>query len=75
MNNNNACNSPTQWQELGPTSFPSSESSSAGIGRLEFIKLHPSYGENNNTTIYAGGKPGLWKSIDNGDNWSNMNTD
>ncbi|WP_075344171.1 T9SS type A sorting domain-containing protein [Tenacibaculum agarivorans] len=70
------CSSPATWNELGPTSFPQNNSNNQrGIGRLDFVKLHPKYNGTTNQTVFAGGIPGLWISKNNGDKWTNLNSD
>ena len=69
------CDSEANWTEIGPTSFPDGASGTRGIGRLDFVKLHPNYNGTSNQTVFVGGFPGLWKTIDNGAHWVNMNTD
>lgn len=70
------CKSEANWTEIGPTSFPmNSSSTQRGIGRLDFVKLHPNYNGTTNRTVFAGGKPGLWMSKNNGDKWVNLNSD
>lgn len=52
------------WTSLGPSSTPAGY---AGIGRVSAIAFHP-----NNSNIIFVGTPGggLWKSTNNGDNWT-----
>ena len=69
------CSSPANWSELGPTSFPTNGGNGQGLGRMDFVKLHPKYNGTTNSTIYSGGRGGIWKSINNGESWLNMNTD
>lgn len=70
------CTSSATWNEIGPTSFPQNNSNpQKGIGRLDFVKLHPKYNGTTNQTVFAGGKPGLWISKNNGDKWTNLNSD
>ncbi len=59
------------WQELGPTINPG-----LGIGRISAIAFDPGFDNNTNKVMYVGSPSGgVWKSLDGGDNWSNLNTD
>lgn len=54
------------WTQVGPSNF----SGTAGAGRLNFCRVHPTTG-----AIYVGSPSGgLWVSTDNGSTWS-TNTD
>lgn len=47
-----------------------------GVGQIHRIEYAPNYGLNGNRTVYASsGYSGLWKSVDDGLNWKNCNTD
>lgn len=67
------------WEELGPNIFPNSSSGGTayqrGIGMVSFVRFHPQYNGGTQQTIYTGGPSGLWKSINNGQSWSLVNTD
>ncbi len=66
--------SPTtaNWQPLGPTNYPTSGSMARGMGRIICIEFHPQL----SNVIYAGAETGgLWKTIDGGASWFNLNTD
>ncbi|MCC6691358.1 MAG: hypothetical protein IT235_07475 [Bacteroidia bacterium] len=55
------------WEALGPVYNPG-----LGIGRLECIAFDPAYNGETNKIMYAGSPTGgLWKSINNGESWSN----
>lgn len=65
-----------QWTAIGPSNFPNANGSdSRGLGRMSFIRYHPSYGYNVNQTLFAGGNSGLWKSTNDGQSWSILGTD
>jgi len=65
------------WIELGPFEDPNTPSGgSSGVGQIHRLEFDPNYDGITNQTIYAGtGYGGLWKTIDNGLNWTSMNTD
>ena len=61
------------WKQTGPINFPVNVSGQInGIGRVTQIKFHPTLPNKLYVTSASGG---LYKSIDNGINWSLMNTD
>lgn len=63
----------TSWQFQGPNLFPANISGQInGIGRVTQLKIDPS----NPTKLYAtSASGGLWRSIDTGHTWQNVNTD
>lgn len=65
------------WIELGPLEDPNTPmGGSSGVGQIHRIAFDPNYDGISNQIIYAGtGYGGLWKTSDNGLNWSSMNTD
>ena len=55
------------WSELGPNT-----NGLLGIGLINDIEFHPS----NEDVLFCGSSGGgVWKSIDKGENWFNLNTD
>lgn len=62
------------WSLVGPTVFPQQYygNQCPGLGRISALAFHPT-----NPNILFAGAPvgGLWKSVDGGDNWTNLNTD
>lgn len=63
----------SDWTSLGPHKNPVDGDGPSGVGRLVCITLHPIYPD---SIIYVGTPfGGVWKSIDGGDNWTNLNTD
>lgn len=58
---------PSNWQPVGPFSHTNTGSWSSGQGRTSAIAVDP-----NNTNILYVGSPagGIWKSTDNGSNWT-----
>jgi photosystem II stability/assembly factor-like uncharacterized protein len=69
-----------QWLPIGPSNFPGGNTQSQyynhrGLGRINFVKFHPGYGNANNLTLFAGGNSGLWKSTNDGQSWSVLGTD
>jgi len=61
------------WICLRPTGLPENGN---GIGRMHRIEFDPFYNGNTNQTIYASsGFGGLWRSLNDGDFWENVNTD
>jgi hypothetical protein len=62
------------WELVGPTQFPDQNFGvqCPGLGRISALAFHPT-----NPDILFAGAPvgGLWKSVDGGDNWTNLNTD
>ena len=63
-----------QWLPIGPSNFPNGNNQ-RGLGRMNFVKFHPGYGNANNLTLFAGGNSGLWKSTNDGQSWSVLGTD
>jgi hypothetical protein len=64
-----------QWLPIGPSNFPATGNNQRGLGRMNFVKFHPGYGNANNLTLFAGGNSGLWKSTNDGQSWSVLGTD
>ncbi len=63
------------WAALGPAPIANgqtfSASGSAVSGRVTAIALDPSYNGTSNQTVYVGAaQGGVWRSTDNGANWS-----
>ncbi len=57
------------WQPLGPA--PILNGSTLAAGRMTAVALEPDYDGVNNRTLYAGAAHGgLWRSTDNGANWT-----
>ena len=73
--NNYSCSSNATWQELGPNTTDNLSNYHGGIGRNIFLTYHPQYNGGTNQTIFSGGISGLWKSINDGVTWTNLNTD
>lgn len=62
------------WISLGPHEDP--YGSQSGVGQIHRLAFDPNYDGVSNQIIYAGtGYGGLWKTTDNGLNWTSMNTD
>ena len=58
------------WQSLGPVS---STGGYAGLGRLNCVEEDPDYNGTSNRTIWVGSASGgLWKTTDDGANWSGI---
>ena len=71
-------NGGNSWQEMGPNYFPAPTTGTAfqrGIGRIDFLTFHPQYNGGTQQTLFCGGQSGLWKSINDGLNWQQLNTD
>lgn len=67
-----------QWQALGPSGMPNplSSSNTYGLGQMNRLNFDPFYDGVENQTIYGCSFfGGLWRSEDDGDNWSSVNTD
>ena len=61
------------WKQTGPVNFPVNVSGQInGIGRVSQIKFHPVLP---NKMYAASASGGLYVSVNNGNNWSLMNTD
>jgi uncharacterized protein (TIGR03437 family) len=63
------------WASIGPAPISNgsvfSPPSVAASGRVSAIALDPGYNGTTNQTLYVGGaQGGVWKSIDNGANWT-----
>lgn len=57
----------SNWSNLGPAVVANTATQTAGQGRLNTIAIDP----NNSNTIYVGAPAGgIWKSTDNGVNWT-----
>lgn len=60
------------WTELGPLDMPSGGDRQRGVGRVNWIVIDPSNGDN----VFTGSaKGGLFYSTDGGDHWQNCGTD
>jgi hypothetical protein len=67
-----------QWRSLGPAGMPNpvNTSNTYGVGQANRLHFDPMYDGAENQTVYACSFfGGLWRSEDDGDNWSNVNTD
>jgi len=67
-----------KWENLGPLGMPDKKSSKYlhGVGQMHRITFHPDYDGVSNTTLFASSYyGGLWKSLDDGKLWRNLNTD
>ncbi|PKP16118.1 MAG: hypothetical protein CVU06_15265, partial [Bacteroidetes bacterium HGW-Bacteroidetes-22] len=71
-----------QWSSLGPSNTPdnskvtTSTKNHAGVGQIHRLTLDPGYDGVLNKTLYAASSfGGLWKSTDDGEHWSGLNTD
>jgi len=68
----------TDWTCLGPSEMPNTISSSNtyGVGQIHRIEFDPFYDGIENQTVYACSSfGGLWRSENDGNSWSNVNTD
>ncbi len=66
------------WRCLGPSGMPNLLNSSEmhGVGQIHRIIFDPFYDGTKNQTLYAASSfGGLWRSIDDGLQWQNVNTD
>lgn len=66
------------WRCLGPSGMPRplSTPNNSGVGQIHRIEFDPFYDGVKNQTVYACSSfGGLWRSEDDGKNWSNVNTD
>lgn len=60
------------WTAIGPFSYNNTNSWSPGLGRVNVIEQDP----NDANTIYVGAPAGgVWKTTDNGSNWSPLGDD
>lgn len=70
---NNAWAQTSNWQLKGPIAFPTNISGQInGIGRVCQIKFFPN---NPNSILACSASGGLWKSTDEGNTWTVLNTD
>jgi hypothetical protein len=65
------------WTSLGPNGMPIAVSGNQhGVGQMHRITFDPGYDGVKNKIIYScSSYGGLWKSINDGESWSNLNTD
>ncbi len=66
------------WTQLGPQPINANPGDPSGSysGRVTAIALHPNYNGTNNQTVYVGGaQGGLWRSTNNGQNWTPLTDD
>lgn len=67
------------WTSVGPTGTPQPDLipiNSRGVGQMHRIVFDPSYNGISNQIIYGcSGYGGLWRSLDDGNNWTVLNTD
>jgi len=71
-------NSIKEWRCLGPAGIPHPiiSSNNYGIGQIHRLEFDPMYDDDQNQTIYACSSfGGLWRTENNGDSWTNVNTD
>ncbi|MFN7929709.1 MAG: hypothetical protein U0Y68_17555 [Blastocatellia bacterium] len=62
-----------RWTSLGPQPLlaPAGDTAIYYSGRVSAIALHPQYDGVSNKTVYVGGaQGGVWRSTDNGQNWT-----
>ena len=66
-----------EWVCLGPNGMPNVVSGNQhGVGQMHRITFDPRYNGSINKMIYAcSSYGGLWKTVNDGDSWTNMNTD
>jgi hypothetical protein len=75
------CNSYSPvWTEVGPTMGTNNPNNLIGAGQINRMTFHPSYngtgtGTDQKTIFGLSAYGGIWKSIDNGVNWTRLNTD
>ena len=66
LNKSGNAKSNGNWQPIATTAWTGAGGWNPGLGRINVITVDPS----NSSTIYIGTPAGgLWKSMDNGDNW------
>lgn len=66
------------WKSLGPSGMPNpvSSANTYGVGQINRLHFDPQYDGLNNRTLYACSFfGGLWRSEDDGESWSSVNTD
>jgi hypothetical protein len=66
------------WKCLGPSGIPQPiiSSNNFGIGQIHRLEFDPFYDGTNNRTIYACSSfGGLWRTENDGEYWTNVNTD
>lgn len=68
------------WKEIGPSMETNNPGGLSGGGQINRMTFHPAYngtgtGSNEQTIFGLSAWGGIWKSIDNGDNWVRLNTD
>lgn len=66
------------WVNLGPSGMPNiAESSNTyGVGQIHRLEFDPNYNGIENQTIYACSSfGGLWRTLNDGETWENVNTD
>ena len=66
-----------EWTSLGPNKIPAAASGNQhGVGQMHRITFAPGYDGVRNRTIYAcSSYGGLWKTVNDGESWTNLNTD
>ncbi len=68
-----------RWEALGPQPIANGNTGAvarAASGRATAIALHPNYDGTNNRTIFLGtAQGGVWKTTDNGANWTPITDD
>ena len=66
------------WVSIGPGEKPVNEggNDTRGTGRVNVVRFHPGYNGSTNQTVFVGtAVGGVWKSVNNGGNWTVLNTD
>jgi uncharacterized protein (TIGR03437 family) len=71
---------PLIWTPLGPQPIGQGQTSGTPrvsvSGRISAVALHPQYNGTTNQTVYVGAaQGGVWRSTDNGANWTSLTDD
>jgi len=65
-----------EWDYVGCDGLPDFPFRLSAAGQINVLQFDPNYNNTTNKTIYGGSfNGGLWRTEDNGENWSQVNTD